>query len=97
MQVIQAMDQNQVCSEYWKSRPMMLRAPSASVDSLRLNIKSEISNDLAGADTVLSGLIKKANSEELHALYTLLKTNNLTPNQGLMTRLLNEEIDKRGR
>ncbi|XP_075101540.1 putative lysine-specific demethylase JMJ16 [Nicotiana tabacum] len=97
IQVIQAMDQNQVCSEYWKSRPMMLRAPSASVDSLRLNIKSEISNDPTGADTVLSGLIKKANSEELHALYTLLKTNNLTPNQGLMTRLLNEEIDKRGR
>lgn len=91
------MDQNQVCSEYWKSRPMMQRAPSASVNGLKLNIKSEISNDPTGADTVLSGLIKKANSEELHALYTLLKTNNLTPNQGLMTRLLNEEIDKRGR
>ncbi|KAJ8562693.1 hypothetical protein K7X08_031145 [Anisodus acutangulus] len=97
IQVIQAMDESRVCSEYWKSRPFMQIAPSSiAVDSLKPNIKSEISNDPTGADTVLSGLFKKANCEELHALNNLLQTNNLTPNQGLMTRLLNEEIDKRG-
>lgn len=97
IQVIQAVDQNRVCSEYWKSRPLMQIAPSSLADSLKLNTKSVISNDPTGADTVLSGLLKKANCEELHALNNLLKTNNLTPNQGLMTQLLNKEIDKRGR
>ncbi|XP_060184371.1 lysine-specific demethylase JMJ18 isoform X1 [Lycium barbarum] len=98
IQGIQAMDQSRVCSEYWKSRPFMQIAPSSlGAGSSKLNIKSEISNDPTGADTVLSGLIKKANCEELHALINLLKTNNLTPNQGLVTHLLNEEINKRGR
>lgn len=98
VQAIAAMDQNRVCSEFWRSKPLMQIAPSSlAVDSLKVNIKSEISNDPTGADTVLSGLFKKANCEELHALNNLLKTNNLTPNQGLMTRLLNEEIEKRGR
>lgn len=98
MQAIQDMDQNRVCSEFWKSKPLMQTVQSSlGVDSSKLNIKSEISNDPTGADTVLSGLLKKANYEELHALKNLLKPNNLTPNQGLVTRLLNEEMDKRGR
>lgn len=90
MQVIQAMDQNRVCSEFWRSKPLMQIAQSSlAVESLKPNIKSEISNDPTVADTVLSGLFKKANCEELHALNNLLKPNNLTSNQGLMTRLLN--------
>lgn len=98
VQAIQDMDVNRVCSEFWKSKPLMQTVQSSLVvDRSKLNIKSEISNDPTGVDTVLSGLLKKANCEELHALNNLLKTNNLTPNQGLMTRLLNEEIDKRGR
>ncbi|KAM3338737.1 lysine-specific demethylase JMJ18 [Capsicum galapagoense] len=97
-QVIQAMDQNRVCSEFWRSKPLMQIAQSSlAVESLKPNIKSEISNDPTVADTVLSGLFKKANCEELHALNNLLKPNNLTSNQGIMTRLLNEEIEKRGR
>ncbi|MCD9638189.1 hypothetical protein HAX54_022010 [Datura stramonium] len=106
IQVIQAMDQN--------GYVRILEIPTIDADStifpscgqFETQYKIRDLNDSTGADTVLSGLLKKTNSEELHALNNLeelhalnnlLKTNNLTPIQGLMTRLLNKEIDKQGR
>ncbi|XP_059665739.1 putative lysine-specific demethylase JMJ16 isoform X2 [Cornus florida] len=107
VQAIQAMDRNRVCTEYWKSRPLM-QIPQHSQsedDGANIIVKSEISNDAedrrsnplpTGIDTILSGLFKKANPEELHSLNSILSDNN-RPNtdQGLVSRLLNEEIHKR--
>ncbi|KAA8539005.1 hypothetical protein F0562_025697 [Nyssa sinensis] len=108
VQVIQAMDQNRVCMEYWKSRPLMqIPQHSHSGDNGgSIFTMSKIPNDHeasksnplpAGVDTVLSGLFKKANLEELHALYGILSDNRTTTNQGPVTRLLHEEIHNRQR
>ncbi|CAK9138001.1 unnamed protein product [Ilex paraguariensis] len=108
VQAIQAIDQNRVCTEYWKSRPLMhIPHHSQSEDTSRnLLLKSEIPTDeesgksdtlLAGVDTIINGLFKKANPEELNALYSILSKNNSTADQCLVTQLLNEEIHKRPR
>uniref|UniRef100_A0A5B6Z7D0 Uncharacterized protein n=2 Tax=Davidia involucrata TaxID=16924 RepID=A0A5B6Z7D0_DAVIN len=108
VQVIQGMDRNQVCTDYWKSRPLMQIPQHSQSGDNGSNIfpRSEILNDQeankghplpAGVNTVLSGLFKKANPEELHALYSILSENKPTTDQGLVTRLLNVEIHKRPR
>ena len=102
------MDRNRVCAEYWKSRPLMQfpQNPQSVENSGNLIPRIPIANDgeaskshmlPAGVDTVLSGLFKKANPEELHALYNILNNSKPTADQGLVSRLLNEEIHKRPR
>ncbi|XP_057477100.1 putative lysine-specific demethylase JMJ16 [Actinidia eriantha] len=108
VQVIQAMDRNRVCAEYWKSRPLMQfpQNPQSVENIGNLIPRTPIANDgeaskshmlPAGVDTVLGGLFKKANPEELHALYNILSDSKPTADQGLVSRLLNEEIHKRPR
>ncbi|CAL5363169.1 unnamed protein product [Camellia sinensis] len=107
VQAIQAMDRNQVCTEYWKSRPLMQipQHPQSQDNGGNLSLRTDTTNNqeasrnhnisAAGVDTILSGLFKKANPEELHALYDVLSDNRPTTDQGLVTRLLNQEIHKR--
>ncbi|KAL3520986.1 hypothetical protein ACH5RR_019135 [Cinchona calisaya] len=107
VQVIQAMDQNRVCTEYWKSRPLM-RIPQHSKpgDGVRNFSLSEVSNDQqasksdslpVGVDMKINSLFKKADPEELRALYSLLSNNNPATDQSLVTELLTEEIHRRPR
>ncbi|KAF5948163.1 hypothetical protein HYC85_014120 [Camellia sinensis] len=101
LQVIQAMDQNRVCTEYWKSHPQMQIPQHFQYQEngqklfLRTNVANvqEASNS-QGVDAILSGLFEKANPDELHALHSIVSDNMSTADQNLMTRLLNREIQK---
>ncbi|KAK2979570.1 hypothetical protein RJ640_016244, partial [Escallonia rubra] len=99
VQVIQAMDRHRVCKGYWESRPFMQipqhSQPQDSCANDQDNGKGQ--QFPAGVDSLVSGLFKKANPEELHALNSILSNNSLTSNRGLVSRLLNEEILKRPR
>ncbi|KAK9292509.1 hypothetical protein L1049_020482 [Liquidambar formosana] len=112
VQAIEAVDRNRVCTEYWSSRPysrFQIQIPEHSQfkdNSGKSHRKCEGQNDQeapenhllpVGVDTTLRGLLKKANPEELHSLYSILSSNSPTANQGLVTQLLNEEIQKRPR
>lgn len=100
------MDRHRVCAEYWESRPLM-QIPLHSQSQDNSSGKDETSygqngskmNQLpAGVATILGGLFKKANPEELHTLYNVLSNNNSsTTDHVLATRLLNEEIHNRSR
>ncbi|PIN09991.1 DNA-binding protein jumonji/RBP2/SMCY, contains JmjC domain [Handroanthus impetiginosus] len=102
VQVIQALDQNRVCSDYWKSRPLMqIPQQTKHVKSNGYpNLKPEPLNDHEttkshpGVEKILKGLFKKANQQELHTLYSLLSNKNSTDEQSLLIRLINEEIHK---
>lgn len=101
------MDKNRVCTDYWKSRPLMqIPQHSHSRDNCSdFTLKSEPLNDqeagrshpfLSGeVNAILNGLFKKANPEELQALYSILKNNIPTNDQSLVTKLVNEEIHRR--
>ncbi|CAL5406930.1 unnamed protein product [Camellia sinensis] len=101
LQVIQAMDQNRVCTEYWKSHPQMQIPQHFQYQEngqklfLRTNVANvqEASNS-QGVDAILSGLFEKANPDELHALHNIVSDNMSTADQNLMTRFLNREIQK---
>ncbi|XP_052187665.1 putative lysine-specific demethylase JMJ16 [Diospyros lotus] len=109
VQVIQSMDRNRVCTEYWKSRPLMQipQHPQAEESTGHSLLRSDIANDNreagknfalpARVDSVLSSLFKKANPEELHALYDLLRDNRPTSDQSLVNQLLVQEIHNRPR
>ncbi|PIN21767.1 hypothetical protein CDL12_05537 [Handroanthus impetiginosus] len=105
VQAIQAMDQNRVCTEYWKSRPLMqIPQQSQSIHSCgssNMNSKplndQETCNGQPPVETILNGLFKKANPEELQTLYSLLYNKNSTDEQSVLTRLLNDKINKHPR
>nr|QEG03034.1 putative lysine-specific demethylase JMJ16 isoform X1 [Cymbidium ensifolium]QEG03035.1 putative lysine-specific demethylase JMJ16 isoform X2 [Cymbidium ensifolium]QEG03037.1 putative lysine-specific demethylase JMJ16 isoform X3 [Cymbidium ensifolium]QEG03038.1 putative lysine-specific demethylase JMJ16 isoform X4 [Cymbidium ensifolium] len=65
IQVIEAMDTNRVCTEYWKSRPK-LPNPSDRLD------QRAIPPNMENKAPILKSLLKKASSEELHALHMSL-------------------------
>ncbi|CAH9147452.1 unnamed protein product [Cuscuta epithymum] len=98
VQAIQAMDQSRVCMEYWKSRPLMQFPQCSSSGSKLKNPKPEGSDDQETGkyNTILNGLIKKANSEELQALYSVLNSYTSADGQTLVDRCLAEEIHRRG-
>ncbi|XP_047323660.1 putative lysine-specific demethylase JMJ16 isoform X2 [Impatiens glandulifera] len=74
MQVIETMDRNHICTEYWKSGQ---------------------SSHIQG-DAMLNELLKKANQEELKALLHILSSSGESKeDDGLLTKLLHEEIRKR--
>nr|GMC63664.1 putative lysine-specific demethylase JMJ16 isoform X1 [Ipomoea batatas] len=105
IQVLQAMDRDRVCKEYWKSRPLsQIQQGSAPRDNLKLTPKPEVDNEAGkrhllptGADAIVGGLFKKANTDELQALYSLLNNNPSPSDQGSVARLLSDEIHRRGR
>ncbi|XP_022745077.1 putative lysine-specific demethylase JMJ16 isoform X2 [Durio zibethinus] len=112
VQAIEAMDRNRVCSEYWDSRPysrpqVQILQHSHPPDSGENLLKISGEQNTAGApwincltgglDTLLRGLFKKANSEELHSLYSILSDKGPPMDVHLVARLLDEEIHSRPR
>ncbi|GAA0151899.1 histone modifying enzyme [Lithospermum erythrorhizon] len=103
VQVIEAMDKNRLCTEYWKSRPLMQipQHSQSAENSTNTSLSSEISNDNRsnespnGINMVINGLFKKANPEELHALLGLFNNDLPNTNQGTVSQLLEEEINSR--
>lgn len=102
VQVIQSKDQNHVCTDYWKSRPLM-QIPQQSqlvVSGGDSSLKSEPVNDHEagkshpGVESVLNGLFKKAKPEELQTLYSLIYNRNSSDEQSLLIQLLKKEIHK---
>ncbi|KAL3652137.1 hypothetical protein CASFOL_001818 [Castilleja foliolosa] len=92
MQVIQAMDKYRVCIEYWESRPLMsIPHQSEYINHIgNFKLKSE-----PGVESILKGLLKKANAEELNTLYSIISNENSTDEQSLLGRLLREEINNK--
>ncbi|KAH6762658.1 Transcription factor jumonji family protein / zinc finger family protein [Perilla frutescens var. hirtella] len=103
VQAIQALDHNRICSDYWRSRPLM-HIPQQSQyvgRSGNSNMKAEPTDDDEGRKShasvvkILDGLLKKASPEELQTLYSIIHNKNPTDaEQNLLTRLLNEAIHK---
>ncbi|KAD7479835.1 hypothetical protein E3N88_02971 [Mikania micrantha] len=102
LQGIQSVDKNQVCLEYWESHPVHFGSHNKGESSLKI-LEPDIpdatkSNGLTTVtDSIISGLLKKANLEELNALLSVLSNNGSTSNQQLITKLLSEEILTRPR
>ncbi|XP_021863621.1 putative lysine-specific demethylase JMJ16 isoform X1 [Spinacia oleracea] len=90
VQVVEALDKNRICAEYWNSRPFA-QISQCFVSNLNPGGRSEEAN-VRGSDKILRGLFKKANPEELHSLREILGND-----QSHVTRVLNEEIENRSR
>ncbi|XP_062084398.1 putative lysine-specific demethylase JMJ16 [Humulus lupulus] len=110
VQVIEAMDRNRVCSEYWDSRPYsrpQIQIPQACRTKDASGRMPEQGSDQGGSpgnhllpigvDTIVGGLLKKATLEELNSLYRMLNDSQNTASIGVVTQLLNEEINNRPR
>ncbi|XP_021738049.1 lysine-specific demethylase JMJ18-like [Chenopodium quinoa] len=93
VQVIEASDKNRVCAEYWNSRPLAQISQCFLSRGNNLNPSNKLEGAMVGgSDTILRGLFKKANPEELHSLMAILGNN-----QKHVNRVLNEEIENRSR
>ncbi|XWS64754.1 hypothetical protein CRYUN_Cryun05aG0030800 [Craigia yunnanensis] len=112
VQAIEAMDRNRVCTEYWDSRPysrpqVQILQHSHLLDNGgnllgtsggQNNTGAPWNNCLpGGVDTLLRGLFKKANSEELHSLCSILSDKRPPMDVDLVAQLLDEEIHGRPR
>ncbi|XVF31013.1 hypothetical protein REPUB_Repub16aG0108900 [Reevesia pubescens] len=112
VQAIEAMDRNRVCTEYWDSRPysrpqVQILQHSHLLDkggnllrkSGEQNKAGDSRNNCLPGDvvTLLRGLFKKANSEELHSLCSILSDKRPPIDVDLVARLLNEEFHSRPR
>ncbi|GMI79149.1 Jumonji domain-containing protein 16 [Hibiscus trionum] len=110
VQAIEAMDRNRVCTEYWDSRPysrpqvqfLQHSRPHGNVGNAlgtsaeQNNAGTPRNNFLPGeVDTLLRGLFKKANSEELHSLCSILSDKRPAMDVDIVARLLKEEIHGR--
>ncbi|XWS42575.1 hypothetical protein CRYUN_Cryun16bG0026100 [Craigia yunnanensis] len=110
VQAIEAMDQNRVCMEYWDSRPysrpqVQILQHSQLPDNVENLLKKSGEQNNAeapwnnclpgGVGTILRGLFKKANSEELHSLCSILSNKRAPMDVDLVAGLLNEERDSR--
>ncbi|KAG4167000.1 hypothetical protein ERO13_A13G167600v2 [Gossypium hirsutum] len=109
VQAIEAMDLNRVCMEYWDCRPYsrpQVQIPqhfqppgnggNLETTSGEQNAGAYKNNCLPdGVDALLGRLFKKANSAELHLLYSILSDKRPPMGIDLVARLLNEEIHSR--
>lgn len=101
------MDRNRVCTEYWDSRPysrpqvqipqpLHFKDNGANLHGLpgeQHNQEPHKGNLLSGGvESILKGLFKKASPAELHVLYSIINNDKPAADQGLLSRLLNEEI-----
>ncbi|KAE8677025.1 putative lysine-specific demethylase JMJ16 [Hibiscus syriacus] len=111
VQAIEAMDRNRVCKEYWDSRPysrprvqiLQHFQPPGNGENLE-RITGEQNTEAVqkeclpgGVNTLLRDLFKKANSEELHSLCSILSDKRPPMDVDLVVQLLNEEIQSRRR
>lgn len=94
IQAIEAMDQDHVCSEYWRSKTSCatpsLHLTSGSAEMVLRNPDYPTSR----YDSLLSGLFKKANSEELKTLRHLLSDDKQESRTKLI-ELVDAEIKRR--
>ncbi|PKI41359.1 putative lysine-specific demethylase JMJ16 [Punica granatum] len=109
VQAIEALDRNRVCTNYWDSRPysrpqVQIPRPdhaqniNITDNTFQDNLKETRDNVLPGeANSVLKGLLKKADLEELRALHSILMQNSSSIDRSLVAKLLTEEILKRPR
>lgn len=96
------MDRDRVCTEYWESHPIHSASHKKGDNSLKIlepNIPGATTNTslTTVSDPIISGLLKKANLEELNAILSVLSRDGSTSGQQAVTKLLNEEIVKRPR
>ncbi|XP_010528755.1 PREDICTED: putative lysine-specific demethylase JMJ16 isoform X2 [Tarenaya hassleriana] len=97
VQAIEALDRNRVCTDYWDSRPysrpqVQFPANPHPRDGNSSGRTTTGQRPLpAGTGSVLRGLFRKANPEELTSLQQALSE----ASTDLVTRLLNEEIRNR--
>ncbi|XP_058002667.1 putative lysine-specific demethylase JMJ16 isoform X2 [Hevea brasiliensis] len=112
VQAIEALDRNRVCTDYWDSRPYsrpqgQIPQPSQPKESGGYVKGTSEEHDNRGTpgsnllphgvdETILRGLFKKANPEELYTLSRILNDDKPKVDGGLIT-LLNEEIHNRPR
>lgn len=109
-QAVEAIDRNRVCTEYWDSRPYSRprvqilqhsQLPDNGGNLFRTSGEQSNAGDPrnnclpGGVDTILRGLFKKANSEELHLLCSILSDKRPPVDVDRVARLLNEEIHRR--
>ncbi|CAI9301981.1 unnamed protein product [Lactuca saligna] len=87
---IQSKDKHQMCKEYWESRPFHTQSHDDISGNSSVNTEDQSNS---GDDTIVSGLLKKANLDELNVFKTVLTNDD--SNQNKVMRLLNEEIVKR--
>uniref|UniRef100_A0A1D1Y1R8 Putative lysine-specific demethylase JMJ14 n=1 Tax=Anthurium amnicola TaxID=1678845 RepID=A0A1D1Y1R8_9ARAE len=100
IKVIEAIDVDHVCLEYWKSKPQNKDTPLPEV--LVGDSGSNVGHErgpydkhlLPGADVTFQGLVKKLNSEELHLLCNVLGNERLTFKEDAY-KLVNKEIESR--
>ncbi|KAL7582325.1 putative lysine-specific demethylase JMJ16 isoform X1 [Lactuca sativa] len=90
LQGIQSKDRHRMCKEYWESRPFHTQSHDDISGNSSVNIEDQSNS---GDDTIVSGLFKKANLEELNVFMSVLTKDD--SNQNRVMRLLNEEIVKR--
>ncbi|KAF9626259.1 hypothetical protein IFM89_031651 [Coptis chinensis] len=81
MQAIEAIDMNRVCTDYWKSRPLVQRLHNSFAGDPTANLEAD---DKANP---IKCLFKKANPEEFHSLYSILSDNKPAVDIGLVTQL----------
>ncbi|CAL9155009.1 unnamed protein product [Musa hybrid cultivar] len=94
IQVIEALDRNFVCREYWRSRP---KPPAADAHVSSTKDQQGVEETPCSVDShlALRGLFKKANREELHALQTMLNGNRPNDSNQELMQALDEEIKSR--
>lgn len=91
VQVIEALDKNRICADYWSSRPLSQISQCFLSRGVNRNPSSNLEEaSVGGSDTILRGLFKKANSEELRSLVEILGNDH-----GHVIRVLNEELENR--
>ncbi|XP_042472851.1 putative lysine-specific demethylase JMJ16 isoform X2 [Zingiber officinale] len=102
LQAIQALDQDFVCTEYWRSRP---KPPAADTQANSTNSQEQrptkrcrgIGEDPSQTASFVSirGLFKKANMDELHSLQTVLGNDPSNKSNQELMHTVNEEIKSR--
>ncbi|KAF5799166.1 putative chromatin remodeling & transcription regulator FYR family [Helianthus annuus] len=93
LQGIQSIDKNRICTNYWEPRPFHSPLKIQEPNTPNATQNKELT---AVTDTVISGLFKKANLEELNAFLSVLSKEGSSDQQAV-TKLLNDEILKRPR
>ncbi|XP_078173229.1 lysine-specific demethylase JMJ703-like [Carex rostrata] len=86
VEAIEALDRDQVCTEYWSSRPNAQQIPATSPFPTPKFEKS-----LPSSISVLEMLLKKANPDELQALRSIL-SNEIPKQEALF--LINKQIER---
>ncbi|KAM7269662.1 hypothetical protein ACFE04_025159 [Oxalis oulophora] len=107
VQVIEGMDKNRVCTDYWDSRPysrpqvQILNPQIKGIGGTSADkLNSDGCKDIGlpeGVNTILKGLFKKATHEELNTLLNILSDNRTPASGELVTKLLAEESNNQRR